>query len=241
MGYVNSLEGNSSCLGYPVTRYQGTNPSPSPLFGRPHQHQPRPHVTRLMSPETSEEGPSPRVFTGIWDCNNKCLQLGFPGFGLHKIPKKNKDLQVTFLLGGGNSNIFWNVHRYLGKWSNLTSIFQMGCNHQPVFFLGKGEDCLHQKVSIPRITKSNSRSLQYLSHHERSLESILNVQRKATRCCKMMLKWMVCEVLRYFFPLRKATLDWCCWRIHRLLGYRSFKLVLFFGIIDKGTCCHEIF
>ena len=33
-------------------------------------------------------------------------------------------------LGGGNSNILY-VHPYLGKWSNLTSIFQMGWNHQP--------------------------------------------------------------------------------------------------------------
>ena len=27
---------------------------------------------------------------------------------------------------------FFNVHPYLGKWSNLTNIFQMGWNHQPV-------------------------------------------------------------------------------------------------------------
>ena len=31
------------------------------------------------------------------------------------------------------SNIFYS-HPYLGKWSNLTNIFQMGWNHQPVFF-----------------------------------------------------------------------------------------------------------
>ena len=51
--------------------------------------------------------------SGIF-CNNKFSNWAFLE-GLHKIPKKNKDLQVTFLLGGGNSNIFWNVHRYLGK------------------------------------------------------------------------------------------------------------------------------
>ena len=28
---------------------------------------------------------------------------------------------------------FWNFHPYLGKISNLTNIFQMGWNHQPVF------------------------------------------------------------------------------------------------------------
>ena len=32
-------------------------------------------------------------------------------------------------LGGGNSNMFY-FHPYLGKWSNLTNIFQMGWNHQ---------------------------------------------------------------------------------------------------------------
>ena len=31
-------------------------------------------------------------------------------------------------LGGGF--IFFNFHPYLGKWSNLTNIFQMGWNHQ---------------------------------------------------------------------------------------------------------------
>ena len=42
-------------------------------------------------------------------------------------------------------NIFY-VHPYLGKWSNLTNIFQMGWNHQPedhiylfIFFWGGGE------------------------------------------------------------------------------------------------------
>ena len=37
-------------------------------------------------------------------------------------------------LGGFNSNIFY-VHPYLGKWSNLTNIFQMGGNHQLVHIL----------------------------------------------------------------------------------------------------------
>ena len=32
------------------------------------------------------------------------------------------------------SNIFY-VHPYLGRWSNLTNIFQMGWNHQPVNLL----------------------------------------------------------------------------------------------------------
>ena len=32
------------------------------------------------------------------------------------------------------SNIFY-VHPYLGNWSNLTNIFEMGCNHQPENFV----------------------------------------------------------------------------------------------------------
>ena len=40
-------------------------------------------------------------------------------------------MQKNTVLGGGNSNIFY-VHPYLGKWSILTSIFQMGWNHQLV-------------------------------------------------------------------------------------------------------------
>ena len=38
-------------------------------------------------------------------------------------------------LGGGNSSIFY-FHPYLGKWSNLTNIFQMGWNHQLGTYLG---------------------------------------------------------------------------------------------------------
>ena len=32
-------------------------------------------------------------------------------------------------LGGGNSNIFY-FHPYLGKWSRVTHMFQMGWNYQ---------------------------------------------------------------------------------------------------------------
>ena len=38
-------------------------------------------------------------------------------------------LGILIWLGGGNSNIFY-FHPYLGRWSNLTNIFQMGWNHQ---------------------------------------------------------------------------------------------------------------
>ena len=41
------------------------------------------------------------------------------------------DCTMGFLTGGFKYLLF---HLYLGKWSNLTNIFQMGWNHQPVFF-----------------------------------------------------------------------------------------------------------
>ncbi len=37
--------------------------------------------------------------------------------------------QLKQILGGGNSNIFY-FYPYLGRWSILTNIFQMGWNHQ---------------------------------------------------------------------------------------------------------------
>ena len=41
-----------------------------------------------------------------------------------KITARNiSDVSFGNTLVGGNSNIFWNFHPYLGKWSNLTSIF----------------------------------------------------------------------------------------------------------------------
>ena len=47
--------------------------------------------------------------------------------------RRNLFLGGKLWLGGGNSNILY-FHPYLGKWSNLTDIFQMGWNHQLVDF-----------------------------------------------------------------------------------------------------------
>ena len=41
---------------------------------------------------------------------------------------------ASSFLGGGNSNIFLCSPRSLGKWSNLTNIFQLGWNDQLVKF-----------------------------------------------------------------------------------------------------------
>ena len=45
--------------------------------------------------------------------------------------KNRKSCIWIFILGGGNSNIFY-VHPYLGRITSLTCIFQMGWNHQLV-------------------------------------------------------------------------------------------------------------
>ena len=42
------------------------------------------------------------------------------------------NLERTFLGGGFNYSIFY-FYPYLGRWSNLTNIYQMGWNHQLVF------------------------------------------------------------------------------------------------------------
>ena len=52
---------------------------------------------------------------------------GFFGWR-RKAPRNSRKCVITWLVV---SNIFY-FHPYLGKWSNLTNIFQMGWNHQPV-------------------------------------------------------------------------------------------------------------
>ena len=62
--------------------------------------------------------------------------LGFPGHGVDDLDaggKKRGDgvaLVSTTFFWVVVSNIFY-LHPYLGKWSKLTNIFQMGWNHQP--------------------------------------------------------------------------------------------------------------
>ena len=51
---------------------------------------------------------------------------------LHISRKLSRKFWWTIFLAGGF--IFFYFHPYLGKWSNLTNIFQMGWNHQQVFF-----------------------------------------------------------------------------------------------------------
>ena len=48
--------------------------------------------------------------------------------------KDHNSLDQPIILGGGNSIIF-HFHPYLGKWSNLTNIFERGWNHQLVIRL----------------------------------------------------------------------------------------------------------
>ena len=51
--------------------------------------------------------------------------LGLPILGDQNLYKIHVSFELEYILGGGNSNIFY-FHPYLGKISNLTHIFQMG-------------------------------------------------------------------------------------------------------------------
>ena len=51
----------------------------------------------------------------------------------------------TFPFGGGF--IFFYFHPYLGKWSNLTNIFQMGRNHQLVLQL-EHDNITNKKTAV---------------------------------------------------------------------------------------------
>ena len=50
-----------------------------------------------------------------------------------KLQEDDHLIQEILILGGGNSKMFY----FHGKWSNLTNIFQIGWNHQPVVLLVK--------------------------------------------------------------------------------------------------------
>ena len=58
-----------------------------------------------------------------------------PNFDQHQIflSLKKHQLITKWYASWWFQNIFY-VHPYLGKWSNLTNIFQMGWNHQLVEF-----------------------------------------------------------------------------------------------------------
>ena len=85
---------------------------------------------------------------------------------------------ISNLLGGGNSNICC-FHPYLGKWSNLTNMFQMGWfNHQLVYILGKSLESSNLYNFIPlkkvwsfvfflpkiKLTKSATKTFKRESH-----------------------------------------------------------------------------
>ena len=60
--------------------------------------------------------------------------IWFGGFFVIQAPirKSKKDIVQWNIHLGGGFKYFVYFHPYLGKWSNLTNIFQMGWNHQPV-------------------------------------------------------------------------------------------------------------
>ena len=71
-----------------------------------------------------------------------CFQLMFQAFHVSicstvEDPNlNNRHVFYTILGGGFNEFFFLNFHPYLGRWSNLTNIFQLGWNHQLVYKVG---------------------------------------------------------------------------------------------------------
>ena len=102
-----------------------------------------------------------------------------------KIRKKKKYSQMHPNLGGGNSNMFY-FHPYLGKISNLTSIFfQMGWfNHQPEtlsIFLPKTQSSRPKKRKRTKTTVGDLRDQPMTS---RTPWSQLDLQENGTKYMK---------------------------------------------------------
>ena len=80
------------------------------------------------------------------------------------------------------SNIFY-FHPYLGKWSNLTNIFQMGWNHQPVFFWLQDirQNRWWQRVVVHRYDLSKLEGFTKVRSQALSVELVNSESR--TCCC----------------------------------------------------------
>ena len=70
--------------------------------------------------------------------------------------KESKGDFLTVLSYNYNLSTILYFHPYLGKWSNLTNIFQMGWNHQPVTHVPKNVTKMHHWSH-----------LIYIQHHGR--------------------------------------------------------------------------
>ena len=68
--------------------------------------------------------------TWTWIC--WCLVMFFYGFDPDGIQPTTISENICYFLQLGGGFKHFNVHPYLGKWSNLTNIFQMGWNRQLV-------------------------------------------------------------------------------------------------------------
>ena len=83
---------------------------------------------------------------GVWvtSSHGKLQILWSPPKMRRKLQEDDHSIQEILILGGGNSKIFY----FHGKWSNLTNIFQIGWNHQPVVLL-VNHHILGRKKQIP--------------------------------------------------------------------------------------------
>ena len=65
----------------------------------------------------------------LWNLHISDLWMAYSWIGIDFASLISLISQLT-----GGFMFFFYVHLYLGKWSNLTNIFQMGWNHQPANF-----------------------------------------------------------------------------------------------------------
>ena len=77
-------------------------------------------------------------------------------------PFKGAGFENLFLVGGFK---YFHFRPYLGKWSNLTNIFQLGWNHQLVFILSPLLFFLTFTAMFCRVCNSRAKRILFLKHN----------------------------------------------------------------------------
>ena len=112
---------------------------------------------------------------------------------------KSSDWRNYFL--GGGFKYFFYVHPYLGEWSNLTNIFQMGWNHRLVSFFQTVDGRNPAPVSMIDIPLFAGFYTLIFFHQQYNDPSILFFFRSS----KWVLDWYFTNYWRLFFALNMMT------------------------------------
>jgi len=129
------------------------------------------------------------------------LMCFFLGALRKEVPSKKKSTLLFTDLPKLNWVVvsFFNVQPYLGKWSNLTHIFQMGWNHQPVF------------IDVPKVSHSH---IEAARRKEKYVVPLEHVSEWRPPC-----KWeqIVCSLNHAFRAGFWAKKNWSSnyWKIKR--------------------------